>query len=98
MGFRRPLKYKFITCLFLGWGFLILKIQILYNPSHHPLSPYGRGNRFLSEHKVADTVARSFNIMFDIYLISGINPKHSNLLLSVPSSVWRGKARMGVAL
>ena len=22
MGFRRPLKYKFIACLFLGWAFL----------------------------------------------------------------------------
>ena len=37
----------------------------------------------------------SFNIMFYICFISGINPKHSNLLPSVPSPVRRGKARMG---
>lgn len=41
-----------------------MKIQILYNPSHLPLPPYGRGNRFLSEHKVTDSAAMSFNIMF----------------------------------
>lgn len=68
MGFRRPLKYKFIACLFLGWAFLNFENPNSVQPIHHPLPPYGRGNRFLSEHKVADAVVTSFNIMFYVYL------------------------------
>ena len=102
MGFRRPLKYKFIACLFLGGAFLNFeksKFCTIRTTLSLPLSRQtGEGIGFCQNMIVADSAAMSFNIMFYICFISGINPKHSNLLPSVPSPVRRGKARMGVAL
>ena len=72
MGFRRPLKYKFIACLFLGWAFLNFeksKFCTIRTTLSLPLSRQtGEGIGFCQNMIVADAAVTSFNIMFYVYL------------------------------
>jgi|GEM_PF-3099550 hypothetical protein len=72
MGFRRPLKYKFIACLFLEWAFLNFeksKFCTIRTTLSLPLSRQtGEGIGFCQNMIVADAAVTSFNIMFYVYL------------------------------